>query len=138
MSDFDPSHPHLRGYVQWLDAYGEDPWSHLDRVPSLAPDAARAVLRGLLEQACQAQNELNIRLGRHGLLALPRAWALRHLDAAVAEQLNLDDEWEYRRLLELLTLLAPERLPVLIERGRSSPDAESRNAAEDWSDALQQ
>jgi hypothetical protein len=63
---------------------------------------------------------------------------LRHLDAAVAEQLNLDDEWEYRRLLELLSLLAPERLPVLIERGRSSPDAESRNAAEDWSDPLQQ
>lgn len=133
MSDFDPTHPHLRDSLHWLDAYGEDLWSHLDRVPSLAPDTARSVLRGFLEQACQAQNALNIQLGRHGLLALPREWTLRHLDAAVAEQLNLDDAWEYLRLLEVLSQLAPERMPALIERGRSSPDAEVREVAEDWS-----
>ncbi len=133
-SRFDPSHPLVGRYLRWLDAYGEELWSHLDRVPSLAPEAARAVLRGFLGQACQAQNTLNIELGRHGLLTLPREWTLLHLDAAVEQQLNLEDAWEYRRLLELLELLDPARVPALIERGRSSANDEVRETAREWSE----
>src|SRR5262245_49081148 len=99
-----------------LDRYHPELWQHLDVVAHLAPDVGAQVLAYLLEYACQAQSELNIMLGRKALLAIPRDWLLKHITAAAEPLLELEDEWEYRRLLELYWELDRELTQSLAER----------------------
>jgi hypothetical protein len=62
------------------------------------------------------------------VLALPRALVLEHLERVAASALDLTDEWEYRRRLELAELLDVE----LVRVGLASNDPDLREAAEDW------
>jgi hypothetical protein len=77
------------------------------------------VLRSALQSACQPTDDLQIVEGRKKVLLLPRRWVLRHVEAAASACLDLDDDWEYRRLLELVTLLGRGNLLLtkLVERG---------------------
>ena len=54
------------------------------------------------------------------------------LQDAVTRTLDLDDEWEYRRLVELLLEIAPQFVERYLEIGRSSNVADVREAAEDF------
>jgi hypothetical protein len=67
----------------------------------LAEKERQFVLSYFLELACQAQNMLNIELGRASLVTLPRKWLLEKIEAAAKPLLDTNDEWEYRRLLEV-------------------------------------
>jgi hypothetical protein len=63
------------------------------------------------------------------LAGLPRPWLAARIEAAPAPLLRLQDEWEYRRLLELYALLDPELWRRLAARGLRSPVADIREAA---------
>lgn len=95
------SHPYVKEFKSQHDAFHPGLWSCLERVPDLDANVGRALLNYLLSLACRCQNTLNIELGRAGLLALPKGWLLRHIEEAVGTLLRVDDEWEYRRLLEV-------------------------------------
>lgn len=90
------------------------------------------LLRSAVENACQPQNAWRIEQGREAVLAMPRAWVLQHIAAVAEEALDLLDYWEYRRLLELLTLLDPELVRRFVARGLASSDPDVREAAEDF------
>jgi hypothetical protein len=87
-------------------------------------------LRDSLESACQAQNVSVIVRGRNEILAMPRDAVLQTIERVAAECLTLDDEWEYRRLLELYELLDRGLLQRLIDVGLKSNNWEVREAAE--------
>ena len=97
------------------------------------PDAGRKVLSELLGTACQSQNEANVTLGRKAISRISHDWLLKTAPEVIESTLDVSDYWEYRRLLELLSLSAPELLPVYIQRGLASGDTDVREAAEDFS-----
>jgi hypothetical protein len=82
-----------------------------------------------LGQACQRSSPSANRAGWRGILDLPRDWALRHLEPFAERELDLEDEWEYRRLLEVCALLDRGLLERFIRRGLTSANPEVREAA---------
>jgi hypothetical protein len=67
---------------------------------------------------------------------MPRHWVLEHMASVASAALDLSDDWEYRRLLELFDLLDPELLRRFVLPGLSSADPDVRKAAEDLSSAI--
>lgn len=111
-------HPSLPDNVGHLD--------ELDHVSSIA------AIRYALSFACQTQNVANIELGRAALIAAPRDWVLARLVSAARAELNLEDPWEVRRLLEIASELDQSLLQTLLADFRGSHDAEIREAAADF------
>jgi hypothetical protein len=89
-------------------------------------------LKAAVSQACQPSYVPKIIRGRAEVLAMPRSWVLAHIEQAAYETLDLNDYWEYRRLLELFQQLDNGLVQGLVVRGLHSPDADIREAAEDF------
>src|SRR5687767_13163541 len=91
-------------------------------------------LRAAVQRACQPSYVPYIVEGRDRVLAMPRSWVLAHIEGVAKESLDLEDYWEYRRLLELFDLIgARDELQRLIAHGCQSADGDVREAAEDFS-----
>lgn len=126
-----PTDRYEESYRRQMDAFQEGLWAHLDAVPSLQPVTRDAVLSYLLELACQAQNVQNITLGRKAILSLPREWLLCYIERYAEPLLQLEDEWEYRRLGEIYEQLEHDLARRLALRGLASRDGGIREAARD-------
>jgi ribosomal protein S18 acetylase RimI-like enzyme len=96
------------------------------------PEPFLETLRSALRLACQGQHMEGIMKGRQKVLTLHREWVLLHLEPVAAESLDLSDEWEYRRPLELAALLDAGLVQRLVWRGLASSDPDVREAAEDF------
>jgi len=92
------------------------------------------VFRFLLKLACQSQGSEALRLGGQGIRALRPPWVLERIEAAAEVVLDLSDEYEYRRLLELAETLDDDLLKHLVKRGQESDDEELRETAEEFSE----
>lgn len=90
-------------------------------------------LRGSLQLACTCQGLSRINQGRAAILALPRQWVLQEIERVAKESLDLNDEWEYRRLLELAESLDPALVQRLVAFGLASANIEVQEAADDFS-----
>jgi hypothetical protein len=80
----------------------------LGQIDKWPPSRSTGILQRVLALACQAQNFHRISEGRMALAAMPRDWLTDNLPLRVSLDLDLDDEWEFRRLLELLEILGME------------------------------
>jgi hypothetical protein len=78
---------------------------------------------------CQAQNARSITLGRLVAVEIPREWFVARIEGVASRVLNLEDEWEYRRLLELYSGVDEGLLRRLIAHGLGSANADIREAA---------
>ncbi len=125
--------PHL---ARWFERHGRDAWAHLPDLPEhVGSEPALRILEGFVEQACTCQNLTSLQMGRYGVAALPRAWALAQLEGAAARVLEPHDAWTYRRLLELYDLLeAHDLLRRLVAHGHGSDDPAIREAAAEFAD----
>ncbi len=112
-------------------------FERLDDMESLPGEAADLVLSEMLEYACTAQNCANIVAARKAIGRMPVSWLERRMPIIAERALNLKDDWEYRRLLELILEVTPSLLPEFIERGMTSEDESIREAAMDMDLARQ-
>ena len=88
-----------------------------------------AILSKSLKYACKASSAPSILKGRQQILDLPRKWVIDNIHKVAEETLDLTDDWEYRRLLELYTELDLVLLRKLIAFGMESPNEAIREAA---------
>jgi hypothetical protein len=88
-------------------------------------------LKTSLLLACQPSSIPLIEQGRAEVLALPRTDVLEQLELIAATSLNLDDYWEYRRLLELAQLLDTVMVQRIVKWGLNSAYPDVREAATD-------
>lgn len=123
--------PYEESYRRQMDTFQEGLWAHIDAVPSLEPATRGTAVRYLLELACQSQNVQNIMLGRKAILSLPRDWLLLNIERYAEPLLQLEDEWEYRRLAEIYEQLGRDLARHLALRGLASQDGGIREAAQD-------
>lgn len=128
--------PYDQDYKQRLETIYPRLWDQLDSVPALPAETQAALLREALEMACTTQHIRNITLSRETLWALPREWLLQNLEEAAQATLNLDDYWEYLRLLEVAWPMDLDLVRRLSQRGAQSADPEVREAAQDCLDRL--
>ena len=107
---------------------------NLQILPSLSKQISSKALKFLLELACQCQSSRNIQLGRDGLKSIPRSWLPSNIDREAQLLLNMDDEWEYRRLAEIYFELDLDMAKNLAQLGLESKNEEVVEAAEDLVD----
>ncbi len=95
---------------------------------------ATQVIAACLSYACECQANANIELGRAALMAAPRRLVLATLNSVAGKTIDLRDEWEFRRYVELLSLLDPEAARVVGDSNATSSQPELREAAQDYLD----
>jgi hypothetical protein len=130
------SHPYIDRFKNHLESFQHDLWRQLEATPILDPSVSVEVVSYLLELACKSENILNIDLGRAGLMALPKTWLLEHVQTIAQSRLDLQDDWEYRRLLEVAWKLDRGLVEMLTEQGLSSSNVDVREAAKYSKDEL--
>jgi hypothetical protein len=130
--DFHLAHPYDRRLREDLDAIAPGLSDDLGFAAGLPEAQAERLVGLIIELACQCQNTRNITLGREAAAEVPRLWLLGRIEGVAERMLDLDDEWEYRRFLEVAELLDPGLLSRIISRGLTSGNAEVVEAAEDF------
>ncbi|MFK7822134.1 MAG: hypothetical protein AB8G99_25790 [Planctomycetaceae bacterium] len=84
-----------------MDTFQAGLYRQPELIVTLSDEVATAVLAYLLGLACEAQNDANISYGRRAIVAVPRDWVVPRIHNVAKRSLNLADDWECRRLLEL-------------------------------------
>ena len=118
-----------------LDAIQAGAWERLGQIGTFPPEAARALLREILETGCLAQNAANILLGREALARLPGDWLRENLPGAVEGCLFREpgwEEWEFRRLAEMLEQPFPDLLAWCVGYVRRLNDPGVEEAIQDY------
>jgi hypothetical protein len=103
------------------------------RVSSLPDSDAERAVESLLRRACGATHERLITLGREYLLEANRPWLVSRIERLAESSVNLKDEWDFRRLLELYQMLDQALLARLVEVGLRSSNPAISEAAQDFS-----
>ncbi|MGG4460866.1 hypothetical protein ABEX29_21450 [Brevibacillus porteri] len=107
-------------------------YDDINTITTVPLETGVKVLTVLLESACHGQNIGPIVLARGLLKNISSEWLYQHLPVIVRECIDLDDEWEYRRLLEVVQEIVPLLLKEYVLLGLHSKNEEVREAAEDY------
>lgn len=124
--------PYSIRHCEQMDTFEEGLWAHPERIVELSPDTARQVIAYLLGSTCQATNDAPIMLGRRALYTMPRTWLVERIEQVASDVIDLQDEWEYRRLLELYCCLDDDLAQSLASQGLSSSNSEVQETAQDY------
>ncbi len=124
--------PYEEDIATKLDAIEAGIGGQLTSLGECSIQTIHEVLKCLVQFACCSQNTAPISLARKLMGQIPEACLNEHLYPVILESLDLSDEWEYRRGLELLREVGPVKLDDLIAVGRESMDEDIRGTAEDF------
>ena len=96
----------------------------LCNICSYEKQVSEKALSILLQWACYGQNVSGILLGREKIATIPKEWLQEHLLTVVKNDFEYTDDWNYRRLLELVRSLVPELMEdmLLINSDTNNPD----------------
>ena len=90
------------------------------------------VVKILVGYACQSQTHSYINSARKLLGEVPRKWMKYNFKSVLDNVVSYDDEWEYRRILELIQEIFPELLGWAVNIGLGSKNVEVDEAAKDF------
>jgi len=103
----------------------------LEHISEMDPKTAGLLVSKILDFACKSTNTANITSARRIIKRAPKSWLDAHLTAIAIRALDLSDEWEYRRFLEVLHIIESPLFANFREMGLNSPAAELREIASD-------
>jgi hypothetical protein len=109
-------------------------YNDISRVDKYPVDIAKQVVRLLIENACLGQNTAGIELGRNNLQRVNKKWLKKYFLDITKECIDYSDEWEYRRLLELVETTLPDLKMDIINININSSNEEILEIIEDFTD----
>ena len=109
-----------------------DAFEHLEQIASFEQEKASQIVSRILEHCCDATHTTIILIGRNAFKRLPPEWVTTNLPAIIAQSSHLDDDWNYRRLLELLKESNSALSNVYIKKGLGSNNPEIDEAAREF------
>lgn len=121
-------------YIEEMNSFYPSLWEHFDILPSFSKENSTGVISYLLKIGCQSTHIGNIRLGRESLASIPRSWLIERIYNIANQTLDLNDEWEYRRLLEIYQILDNGLLKSLCYLGKQSKNIAVQEAANDFTE----
>jgi len=128
MKVIDPFEEMLIGELNKISGFNYEDISKLDKLPL---ETSLEVLKVLVGFACESQTTALIILGRTNICKIDKQWLSKHLIEAAKSCLDLNDEWEYRRLFELVLEAVPELKQEVADIGFNSADDDIKEAAAD-------
>lgn len=124
----DPFEEMLISELNKISGFNYEDISKLDKLPL---ETSLEVLEVLVGFACESQNTALIMLGRTNICKIDKPWLAKHLIEVAKSCLDLNDEWEYRRLFELVLEAVPELKQEVADIGFNSADDDIKEAAAD-------
>ena len=115
--------------IQRINNFPYEDIKSLDKYPL---DISKQVLKVLIEHACQGQNYGPIMLGRKKIDEIDKAWLKQYFIEVASMCIDYSDEWEYRRLMELVVCVIPELKQEVLKLGVQSENEEVREVVEDF------
>jgi hypothetical protein len=104
------------------------------RVASLLndPEQKKTLFPEFLGLACQPSYVPTILAARKAALSLSKEWLLANIEVEAEQVLNWSDDWEFRRFLELCSLIDTELTIRNAKRATASENSDIREAGEDF------
>lgn len=95
-------------------------------------DVSKQVLKVLIENSCLGQNYGPIDISRKKINEIDKDWLNQFILEVASTCIDCSDEWEYRRLVELVVLVLPELKQEVLKLGAQSENEEVREVVEDF------
>lgn len=115
-----------------VEALREGCYFDMGNIDKYPKELACQILKKLLEWACQPQNTTPIVIARNKISEINKEWLLKNLIEVAVECIDMYDEWEYRRLAEVVVGVIPELKQEVLEFGVESENEEIREVVEDF------
>ena len=106
-------------------------------IMALSEETASEVVGKLISWACQPTNIMPITIARNCLKQFPIEWVSLKIKQTVFRFININDDWDYRRLLELCELISLDLLKWAIELNEKSTNPDISEAVDDFNERLQ-
>ena len=105
-------------------------------IMSLSDTLACKVIGTLLSWACQPTNIMPITIARDCLKQFPVEWVSPKIKQTVSGFIDITDDWEFRRLLELCDLISLDLLKWAVTLGADSTDPDIIEAVDDFNEYI--
>lgn len=119
----------LNKEIQSIENFPYEDIKLLDKYPL---EVSKQVLKVLIENACQGQNYGPIEISRKKINEIDKNWLKQYFIEVANTCIDYSDEWEYRRLVELVIFVVPELKQKIFELGVQSENEEVREVVEDF------
>ena len=103
--------------IEQIQSIDNFPYEDIKILHKYPLDVSKQVLKVLIENSCLGQNYGPIDISRKKINEIDKDWL---------------DEWEYRRLVELVVLVLPELKQEVLKLGAQSENEEVREVVEDF------
>ena len=120
----------LERRLQKIDKFPYEDICIIDKYPLYI---SKKVLKVLIENACLGQNYGNIELAQK-INGINKEWLNKYFLEVASSCIDYSDEWEYRRLVELVVLVIPKLKQKVLNIGKNSENEEIREVVEDYKD----
>ncbi|WNO09980.1 hypothetical protein [Teredinibacter sp. KSP-S5-2] len=107
--------PYVKNELEYLSKFGINELEEIHKAKELPLGEFKNILRHYLELACTCQNIGNITIGRYCIQKMPRRLVIQHVEECAATLLEANDEWIYRRLLELYSTIDSDLMARLVK-----------------------
>lgn len=105
---------------------------NMTSINQCSQEISKQILQKLLEWACQPQNTNAIMIARKKIGEINRYWLESNLIDVATKCIDFSDEWEYRRLLELIVLMTPKLKEEVLELGKMSGNKDIEDVVEEY------
>ena len=127
-------HPYEKTIAEKMNGIaGKDIYFDVDKIMSENDDVRTKIIGLLVESACCYTNVLPITIARDCLKQFPKDWVCEKIRQTVFDSINVNDYWDYRRLLELSKIISDDLLKWALSLGKDSDDIDIIEAVEDFS-----
>ena len=106
-------------------------------IMTLSDEITSEIVGELVSWACTPTNIMPITIGRNCLKQFPIEWVSSKIKQTVFHFINIADDWDYRRLLELCDLISSDLLKWAITLGENSTNSDIIEAVNDFKERLQ-
>lgn len=102
------------------------------------PDSiATGIIGKFVSWACRPTNIMPISIARNCLKQFPADWVSEKIKQTVFNSIDINDYWDYRRLLEITEIISADLLKWAITLGEKSDDFDIIEAVSDFKERIQ-
>lgn len=111
---------------------GRDIFFRPSEIMALPDETAAEIVGTLLSWACCGQNTLPITIARECLTQFPAEWVSQRIRQTYTRFIDIVDDWEYRRLLEVCELISRDLLRWAVALNAASTNPDIAEAVNDY------
>ncbi|WP_295094956.1 hypothetical protein [Ruminococcus sp.] len=130
-------HPYEEAIAESLNkTANKEIYFSVSEIMDLSDDTASEIVGELVSWACTPTSIMPITIGRNCLKQFPVEWVSPKIKQTVFRFINITDDWNYRRLLELCDLISTDLLKWAITLGEKSTNPDILEAVDDFNEYI--